>query len=183
QAERATSAAITAAETRIASAAAGRRSAAAALAGEKSRRTGLGRTLQRGARGAGDLDVAGDLAAGLDLDHPVADRPDHLAGGADEHPLADGERALEATGDLGRIDLRLALEEAALGDVDRAAVGQVGVDAALDHQLVARGDLARELDLAADDQLLLAGGQIGSGARRGRRGAQRHGGADRGTGR
>src|SRR5271169_4071856 len=96
------------------------------------------------------LDVAGYLAAALDLDLAVANRPRNPPGRLDQQPLADSEIALEAAAHFRLLDCGGALEQAALGDVDVAAVGQIGLDAALDEQLVARIDLARERDLAAD---------------------------------
>ena len=96
------------------------------------------------------LDIAGDLAAAFDLDLAVADRPRDPAGGLDQQPLADDEIALEAAAHLGVLDRGGALEQAALGDVDIAAIGQVGLDAALDEQLVAGIDLARQRNFAAD---------------------------------
>src|SRR6185437_13079075 len=53
---------------------------------------------------------------------------------------------------LGVVDRSRALEEAALGNLDLVAILQIGLDAAFDDELVAGGDLARERDLAADDQ-------------------------------
>src|SRR4051812_32848406 len=99
------------------------------------------------------MDLARDLATRLDLDLAVGDLARELAGRADEQPLAYGERALEAAADLGAFDLGRALEVAGLGDFDDPAFGQRGFDAAFDDQPVARGDLAGEHDLAADDEL------------------------------
>src|SRR5271169_6070646 len=96
------------------------------------------------------LDVAGYLAAALDLDLAVANRPRNPPGRLDQQPLADSEITLEAAAHFGLLDCGRALEQTALGDVDIAAVGQIGLDAALDEQLIARIDLARERDLATD---------------------------------
>src|SRR5215469_3230864 len=98
------------------------------------------------------LDVAGDLAAALDLQLAVADRARHPAARLDQQPLADGQIAFEAALDFGFLDRGGALEQPALGDLDVAAIVEVGLDAALDDQLVAGGDFAREGDLAADGQ-------------------------------
>src|SRR5262249_6619958 len=87
------------------------------------------------------LDVAGDLAAALDLDLAVADRPGDAAAGLDQEPLADHQIALEAALDLGLLDRGRAFEQTALGNLDVAAVVQIGLDAAFDDQLVAGGDL------------------------------------------
>src|SRR5207302_968585 len=95
----------------------------------------------------------GDLAAALDLDLAVANRPGDPPARLDQEPLADHQIALEAALDLGFLDRGGAFEQPALGDLDIAAVVEVGLDAALDDQLVAGGDLAGKRDLAADGQL------------------------------
>src|SRR5262249_25059259 len=92
--------------------------------------------------------------AALDLDLAIADRADHATGGMDGQPLLDGDLALEATADLSRIDRNVTLEQAGLGNLDRAAVGEHGLDPALDHETVAGPDLAGQEDAPADDQLL-----------------------------
>ena len=61
-------------------------------------------------------------------------------------------RALVAAADLGLLDRGGALHQAGLGDLDLAAVVEVGLDAALDDEPLARGDLAGQRDLAADDE-------------------------------
>src|SRR5439155_15949147 len=99
------------------------------------------------------LHVAGNLAAALDLDLAVANRPGDPAAGLDQQPLADREVAFKAAMDLGVLDRGRTLEQPALGDLDIAAVVEIGLDAALDDQFVAGGDLARQGDLAADRQL------------------------------
>src|SRR5207248_5857759 len=99
------------------------------------------------------LDVSGDLAAALDLDLAVADRAGHPAARLDQEALADHQIAFETALDLGFLDRGGALEQPRFGDLDVAAVVEVGLDAALDDQLVAGCDLARQGDLAADGQL------------------------------
>jgi hypothetical protein len=131
--------------------------ALAAMRLEIDRGRGARRDAGGGLVGRQDLDVAGELAARLDLDLGVAHRADDLAGRADEQALAHRQRALETAADLGLLDRGGALEETALGDVDVAAVRQIGLDAALDDETVARGDLARERDLATDDELAMLG--------------------------
>src|SRR3984957_15817138 len=136
------------------------------------------------------LNVAADLAAQLDLELAVADRAGHLAAVADQQALADDEVALEGAAHIGAVDLGGTLEEAALGDVDVAAILQIGFDAALDDQRVARGDLSRQANFASDGQpphVALAppgrGGCRGWGRRGGsRRRAYRQGGRGRGPG-
>src|SRR5437588_10230360 len=98
------------------------------------------------------LDVAGDLATAFDLDLAVANRAGNAARGTDEEPLADYQVALEPPAHVDLVDRRRTLEQPGLGDIDIVAVLQIGLDAALDNQLVARGDLARQRDFAADDQ-------------------------------
>src|SRR5215470_13869592 len=98
------------------------------------------------------LDLTAELAAGGDLDLGIADLARDLAGRLDAEALLDGERALEAAADLGILDRGRALVEAALGDLDMMAIGEVRLDAALDDEMVAGFDLAREGDLAADDE-------------------------------
>ena len=91
------------------------------------------------------------------------------AGGPDQQALAHGERALVDAGDLGLVDLGLAVGEAAgLGDLDRPGAVERDLDAALDHQPVAGGDLADRL-MSGPTISSLAGG---SGAGRG--GERRH---------
>src|SRR5579875_3826841 len=103
------------------------------------------------------LDVAGDLTAALDLDLAVANGARNAPARPNQKPFPDRQIAFEAAADLGLFDRSRALEQAGLGDVDIAAVGQIGLDAAFDDQLFARGDLARQADIAADDQLARLG--------------------------
>jgi len=108
------------------------------------------------------------------LDLTVADRAGDLAGRADQQPLADRQIALEAAAHLRLVDRGRALEQAGLGNVDIPAVLQIGFDAAFDDQLVAGVDLARQRDLAADDQRAHVGFAAAKAAdRRDRRGARR----------
>src|SRR5216110_977367 len=88
------------------------------------------------------LDVAGDLATAFDLDLAVANRAGNAAGGTDEEPLADHQIAFEPPAHVDLVDRRRTLEQPGLGDIDIMAVLQIGFDAPLDNQLVARGDLA-----------------------------------------
>ena len=117
----------------------------------RDRRVGTARSGSSGSRSIG----AGEPAAALDLDLAIADVAGHAAGGPDQEPLAHGERALVDAGDLGLVDLGLAVGEAAgLGDLDRPGAVERDLDAALDHQPVAGGDLAGQVDVRADDQQL-----------------------------
>src|SRR5947209_13842390 len=77
------------------------------------------------------LDVAGDLAAALDLDLAVADRARDPAGRLDQKALADHQIAFETALDLGFLDRGGAFEQARFGDLDVAAVVEIGLDAAL----------------------------------------------------
>ena len=88
------------------------------------------------------LDVAENLAAAFDLDLAVADRPRDPAGRLDQEPVADDQITFEAAAYLGLVDRCRALEQAALGNLDSAAVGQLGVDTAFDEQFVAGIDFA-----------------------------------------
>src|SRR5260221_8671948 len=76
------------------------------------------------------LNVAENLAAAFDLDLAVADRPRDPAGRLDQEPVADDQITFEAAAYLGLVDRCRALEQAALGNLDSAAVGQLGVDTA-----------------------------------------------------
>src|SRR5205823_8272304 len=87
-------------------------------------------------------DLARDIAAILDLDLGIGDLARDMAASADQQPLADSELALEAAADLGIVDRRTALEEPALGDINIAALMQIGFDIALDGQPLAGRDLA-----------------------------------------
>ncbi|SRR6266700_284249 len=81
------------------------------------------------------LDVAENLAAAFDLDLAVADRPRDPASRLDQEPVADDQITFEAAAYLGLVDRCRALEQAALGNLDSAAVGQLGVDTAFDDSL------------------------------------------------
>src|SRR4051812_45719030 len=99
------------------------------------------------------LDVAGKLTAEFNFELAIPDRAGNLAAGTDEKTAAHRQGAFEPAMYLGGVDRGRALEKTALGNVDLAAVLQIRLDAALDDELVARVDLARQRDLAADDQL------------------------------
>src|SRR6266513_1661579 len=86
------------------------------------------------------LDVAENLAAAFDL--AVADRSRDPAGRLDQEPVTDDQITFEAAAYLGLVDRCRALEQAALGNLDSAAVGQLGVDTAFDEQFVAGIDFA-----------------------------------------
>jgi hypothetical protein len=64
--------------------------------------------------------------------------------GANQQPLADDEIALEAARYLDIVDRGIAAEYAGLGDSHVLAVLQIRFDTALDHEPIARGDLARQ---------------------------------------
>src|SRR5260370_17286402 len=82
------------------------------------------------------LDVAENLAAAFDLDLAVADRPRDPAGRLDQEPVADGQITFEAAAYLGLVDRCRALEKAALGNLDSAAVGPLSVATAFNHHFV-----------------------------------------------
>ena len=88
------------------------------------------------------VNVAENLAAAFDLDLAVADRPRDPAGRLDQEPVADDQITFEAAAYLGLVDRCRALEQAALGNLDSTAVGQLGVDTAFDEQFVAGIDFA-----------------------------------------
>src|SRR5579864_8138170 len=100
------------------------------------------------------LHVAVDFAAILDVQLAVANRARDPARGADQKILAHRERAFVMAGDFGPRDFGGALKGAILGDLDRMAILQLGLDLAVDDQAVARRNLAVERDALADDQLL-----------------------------
>src|SRR5882724_10675381 len=131
-----------------------RRAVAAGAGSAAAGPAGVALVIDVGAVVAEQLDRARQDPAALDLDLAIADRADDPAGGMDGQPVLDGDLALEAAADLRRIDLDVALEEAGFGDLDRAAVGQYGLDPAFDHETVAGPDLAGQEDSPADDQLL-----------------------------
>src|SRR6516162_1543460 len=83
-----------------------------------------------------------DVAAAFDLDLAVADRPRDPAGRLDQEPVADDQITFEAAAYLGLVDRCRALKQAALGNLDSATVGQLGVDTAFDEQFVAGIDFA-----------------------------------------
>src|SRR5215217_6783576 len=107
------------------------------------------------ATGFDHRDRARDAAAPLDLDLTITHRAFHLPGAANQQPVTHGKVAFVDAADLGLLDLRLAVgEPARFGDLDRAGLVQGDLDAAIDHQPVAGGDLARQADALADDQPL-----------------------------
>src|ERR1700719_3929126 len=87
-------------------------------------------------------DVCEKLAAAFDLDLAVADRPRDPAGRLYQEPVADDQITFEAAAYLGLVDRCRALELAALGNLDSAAVDQLGVDSAFEWQFVAGIDFA-----------------------------------------
>src|SRR5262249_21941775 len=103
------------------------------------------------------LDLPGDRAAAFDLDRAVADFAADPAGGADGQAVFHHEVAVETTGDIGRFDLSVTLEDAGIGDFDGADVRERGLHPALDDQPFAGLDLAGEHDLAANMQPLAVG--------------------------
>src|SRR4051812_46943150 len=78
-----------------------------------------GRTRSRARLAAGGLDLAGQLAAALDLDLAVGDLAAHLAGRVDDQAVADDELAFEQAADFGVFDLGRALERTVFSDLDR----------------------------------------------------------------
>ena len=118
------------------------------------------------------LDLAENLAAALDFDLAVEDRSRDPAGRPDQQPVVNDEITFEAAAYLSLGDGGGTLEETALGNLDDAAVGWLGVDAALDEQLVAGSDFTRQGDTAADAEAaapivgFLWIGQIGEPAQR-----------------
>src|SRR5262249_9155495 len=78
------------------------------------------------------LDLPGDRAAAFDLDRAVADFAADPAGGADRQAVFHHEVAVEATGDIGRFDLSVTLEDTGVGDFDGADVRESSLHPALD---------------------------------------------------
>ena len=119
---------------------------------------------------ADHADVARDLAAALQLELRVANRAGELAGAAHAQALAHREIALVDAADVGLLDLAAAGEPPALGDLQSERVVQRHLDLALDHQAIARADLARQPDALADDQALAVAVRLGVRRRRAGRG-------------
>jgi len=99
------------------------------------------------------LDFAGNLAAALDLDLVVVDLGRDLAAGMDQKAAAGAEITFQTPANLGILDRGGAGEETALGDIDVAAAGDIGLHRSLDDETVARLDLAGEYDAAAHHEL------------------------------
>src|SRR5205823_974554 len=99
------------------------------------------------------LDGARDLAAAFDLELAIGNRARNMAGGADQQPLADDKLALEMPAHLGLLDRGVAFEQAALGDVQLAALVQFRLDAALDHEPVTAADVPGQRDFPAYDHV------------------------------
>src|SRR6266704_1129238 len=135
-----------------------RRAGARASGGDSDRRRLAGLVAER-------ANLAGDLAAFLDVQLAVADLAIDLAGGMDDELAAGDQFALEAAADFGDVDADLADEHAGLGNAHNAAVHR-RLDAPFDDQGVAVEDFrALEFDVRADDQSPVG---AGSPCRRGR---------------
>ena len=89
------------------------------------------------------LDVARNLTAAFDLDLTIANCTRDPTSRLDQQSLAHGEIAFEATPYFGLFDRGGALEQTALGNGESTAIDQIGLDAALDRQFLARSDIAR----------------------------------------
>ena len=96
------------------------------------------------------LNIAENLAAALDFDLAIADRPRDPASRLDQQPVVDDEVALETAADLSLVDGGGTLEQASLRNLNDAAVGQFDVDATFDEQLVAGSDFAGQGDPPAN---------------------------------
>src|SRR6516225_1417613 len=103
----------------------------------------------RFARGL-SLNIAENLAAALDFDLAIADRPRDPASRLDQQPVVDDEVALETAADLSLVDGGGTLEQASFRNLNDAAVGQFDVDATFDEQLVAGSDFAGQGDPPAN---------------------------------
>jgi hypothetical protein len=89
------------------------------------------------------MDLTGHFTARLDLDLAVGDLAVHLAGGADEQALADGERPFVAARDLGALDLRRAFEMPGFGDLDRAGLGERRLDSPFEDVIWPESTISR----------------------------------------
>src|SRR4029077_4386958 len=119
----------------------------------RNRRVAVGISPRAFSRVAQCRDIAGDLAAFLDRELPVADLARDLPRSADEQLLAHRQLTLQAAANFGYVDARLAREHPALRYLYDPAVHR-SLDAPLDDQGVAIGDLgALELDIGTYDQL------------------------------
>src|SRR3546814_693968 len=98
------------------------------------------------------VDIAAHPGAARQLHLGIADAPADPAGRLHDQKAGHREVALEGAADLAVLDRGVALEQAGLADLQALAVAQVGLDPALDHQLLAGLDLARQADLAADHE-------------------------------
>ena len=96
------------------------------------------------------LNIVENLAAALDFDLAIADRPRDLASRLDQQPVVDDEVALETAADLSLVDGGGTLEQASFRNLNDAAVGQFDVDATFDEQLVAGSDFAGQGDPPAN---------------------------------
>jgi hypothetical protein len=83
-----------------------------------------------------------NLAAAFDFDLSIADRPRHPAGRPYQEPVANDQIAFKAAAYVSFVDRCRPLEQATLGNLDSAAVGQFSVDTAFDDQLVAGIDFS-----------------------------------------
>ena len=97
--------------------------------------------------------IAGDIAAALDLDLMVPHFRGNLAGGLNRQALADLQLAFEAAVNFGILRSRGADEDAAFGNLDVLALADIGPDGPLDHKAVTGADLPGEDDAVADDEL------------------------------
>ena len=98
------------------------------------------------------LDRADQPAADLNLQLAVTDAAGDHTAAAHLQPSFDAQLALETAADIRRLDFRSPLEDAFVGHLDDPAVLHLGLDPALDDQMIAGGDLTGQGDAVAHDQ-------------------------------
>ena len=78
------------------------------------------------------------VGAGMLLDLAIGDRAGHVTAGTDQEPLSYHKFALESATHLSLLDRSITFEQAALGDLDLAAIMQGCLYAAVHHAPIGR---------------------------------------------
>ena len=92
------------------------------------------------------------MTAILDLQTPAPGLADDLAGSAQHKTALHRQNAIHHAGNFGVLDLHLAFQHAALGDLQLGGVERRGLDGAFDNQPFGVRNGALHADATADHQ-------------------------------
>jgi hypothetical protein len=98
------------------------------------------------------FDPTGDLATVFNLKATAARRPEHLPATADDQARTCGQCPIDGAGDLGLLDLDLALEDAARCDRKFGRVDHRRLDGALDDKALGILDHPLEADATPNNE-------------------------------